>query len=345
MDPAIVSVHSKMVTALKSSDTESLYNLSSVELHNKLDSFHIRWKQTIKRVRYEYPAAEKEKALTQLAVEVADKVNNGKELFVHLLELPTDTPDGAVNQGLEIAEHVVNEDRAVVTTKAGEVFEYVLENGQWRCSLLHNQWESYSSLKRLEGNIKTANENLDSWRVASRETTDQRKPEGAFNTIIQAVGKGYRMTVYTVLSKDTVALLKKGSDDATQLRSLLKRHYPKDGHRREFLVKRQIDWTERVTDGRSLFAILWDTGRLKMDLKLERESKVKSVIPSEKNANLVVIVAGIDGPGDQYEMMRQSDGLWKLQSLETAIRAKAVGPIASAITELKKLSEPVEPAP
>ncbi len=344
-DPALVAIHSQMTEALVSVDTETLYVLSSSELHTRLDDFHGRWEKTVQRVRKEYPTAEKEKALKQLAVGVSEKVENGKELFVHLLELPDGPVDGLVKQGLEIAELVLNGDRAVVTTKAGEVFEYRFENGQWRCTLLLNQWESYPSVKMLENNIKIANANLDSWRVASRETTDQKKPEGAFNTIIQAVQKGYRMTVFTVLSTETIRLLNQGAKSAVALRKKLKKQMPKEPERREFLVKRQIDWSTRVTDGRSLFAILWDTGRLKMDLKIVNDTKVKSVIPSESDKNRVSIMTGSKAGDEQFEMIRQTDAFWKLTSLETVIKAKAVGPILRAIAELEVPSEPAATTP
>jgi len=344
-DPALVTVHTQMTTALIAADKETLYALSSADLHTRLEDFHSRWDQTVQRVRAEYPESEREKALKQLAADVSEKVGNGKELFVHLLSLNEDLTDGLVQQGLDIAELVLNGDRAVVTTKAGEVFEYRNENGQWRSTLLLNQWESYASVKMLENNIRTANANLDSWRVASRETTDQKKPEGAFNTIIQAVQKGYRMTVYTVLSAETIRLLNDGAKSATALRKKLKKQMPKEPERREFLVKRKIDWSTRVTDGRSLFAILWDTGRLKMDLKIASDTKVKSVIPSDTDPMRVSIVTGSKAGDEQFEMIRQADSSWKLTSLETAIKAKAVGPIRGALAELATPSAPTVTKP
>jgi hypothetical protein len=345
LDPAVLAAYQHFVQALKADDREALYAQSPVALHARMDVLYLRWKTVVARVREEYPEAEKIKTLELLAATIIDRTSSGKDLFMALLEDLLEPPGPPELQGLEVADLIVRNKRAIVTTKAGEVFEFVTDQNQWRCTLLDNQFtgDTYTSLKMLEANMDTVASNLDSWRVASRDTTDQTRPEGALNTIVQAFIYGKRMTVYEVLSEATTQLLAEGARLSGTLRKQLKATNPKPDSYREFLVQRSLEWVARVVDGRSLFAILWDTGRFKSIFPLTRSSKIQSVLPGQGGG--AVVLVRTNSEQSRYTMRVNKDGKWKLQDLESAVREVAVQPIQRALEALKQASAPAETVP
>jgi hypothetical protein len=345
LDPAVLAAYQQFIQALKADDREALYALSPTALHTRMDALYLRWKTVVARVRDDYPMAEKTKTLELLGASVIDTTSSGKELFIALLDDPPEPPGPMEFQGLEVADLIVRKERAIITTKAGEIFEFVTDQQQWRCTLLHNQFtaDTYNSFKMLETNMDTVESNLDSWRVASRDTTDQTRPEGALNTIVKAAVHGKRMTVYEMLSGDTIQLLADGARLADSLRTQVKAKNMKPDASREFLVQRSLEWVVRVVDGRSLFAILWDTGRFKSIFPLTRSSRIQSVLPGQQGG--AVVLVRTNSEESRYTMTVNKDGKWKLLNLESVVRDKALQPIKRALAALKQVNEPAETTP
>ena len=337
-DPEVKSAFEAFVAAIKARDAGRLYELSPPSLAEEMDGLQAELVALVGRVEREYPKSDRDGTLEALGPVAARSARTGRELFIALIDFDAVSVSAAVDRGLEIERIVVSGQEARVETRAGEIFQFVRVNDQWRCTTLLSQLEVYASLKRLRANMKVAATNLDRWEQATAENTNVRKPEGAFNVVVEAVRRGARVKVFEMLDEVSRKHLTSGLETIQKLQKALEKRYPNLAERTAYLQSHSATWVERVADEKSLFAGLWDAGKLESSLPFTGQVTLHKVdLVDEKKAR-VHFETG-NGAETQH-LVRTPDGLWRVAWLEPVLLREAVRAMEAELRAVPPIATP-----
>lgn len=331
-DPEIVDAFDSWVGAIRAKDAGRVYDLSPRSLHEKVEALHAELSAIVLRVKKEYPKAGRDAALEHLAADIVRGAQDGRALFVGLVDFSRVSFGAEIDSGLKVASVTRGESEATVTTAAGETYRFVLEDDTWKCAAMLTQFETYSSLTMLRANMGIALQNLDSWSRATQETLSMNKPVGAFNVIAAAVARGRRVTVYENLDEASHAQIKEGLAKVRALQAAAANHFKTDAAHHAFLKERQLTWVARVVDEKSLFAHLWDSGKLAAELDFGPNPTVKEVRNLGSNKAVVVLDAG--GKAMDCQFTRDLAGNYQLAQLEAALERESVRKVQAAMNAL-----------
>ncbi len=268
LDPEITAVHESFVAAIRAGDVAKLYEMTPDEARAYFDKLWSTWFDVATRVKEQYPAHERDAALEALAWERLKDLDSGRAMFTALIDFDNLNAgaDSGVERGLKPVSIQRGDGEATVETASGERFRYVLEGETWRAATILAQLERYPTLKRLRANLKVAHANLGTRARASAESTDLRKPQGAYNVVLLAVRRGARVMLFQQLDDASRKHVEAALAVIKQLQEATEKRFPGADARRTYLASRNIAWIERVADAPGLFAGLWDEGGLKAAL-------------------------------------------------------------------------------
>ena len=322
-DPDVVSAYESFIVGIKTGDGGRLWDLSPPELHEAVEKLRTDMMETAALVREEYPASDQDIALQNLASELYDGTESGREMFVRMFDKESIDVDENVERGLEPVVVRVNGAEAVVVTRGGERFRFEKVENEWRCTTLVAQFEAWPPLGRLRKNAKVAQKNIQSWRRNKQETTDRSKPVGAFNIVLEAVRRGARVTVYEQLDKGSRDILKKAYEQCLALQKALEKRFPAKSARSKHLATRNAAWIERVANEKTLFALLWDQGKFQKVLPpSEGDAKVlRAEAQADDTSDVIVATAA----GEQrYRFSRVLGGEWRFAHLRSTIEREGL---------------------
>jgi hypothetical protein len=321
-DTEVVAAYERFVAAVKARDADQLYEQSPVELHEQMADLFARLKAIQERVSRDYPESSRDEALEAVGAHLTAGFSTERDLFRVLVNFDGLTSGEAVQRGLEIEEVRVEGDEATVLTRAGEAFQFVRADDGWRVTTVLSQLQSNGSLARLRGNIQIASDNMDQWERFASSTYDSSRPEGLLNIIRASVGEGRPLMVYQHLDEASRNHLIRGLEVAKGLQTALDTKYPQPQERQQYLNSRQMVWLERVADDKSLFAVLWNEGRFRSDLPLEKDTVVQRVEPLDGTRRKVVLANG--DRTFEYSIVQIVGGHYRFAGLEPALQREAV---------------------
>ena len=321
-EQAVRDAFNGFIKAIQAGDGAALYRISPKELKDKVDALYVDLSKLVEQVKREYPKAEVAAMLQGLAADLIKGCDGGKDLLISFLDFSAVQRGQQVAHGLEIEDLWAGEFKASVSTRAGETFILLLEDGAWRCNSLLVQLDKNPSLRTLRANMKTVSANLEAWKQATRETTDLSKPAGAFNIIAKAVRRGARVKVYELLNETSIKQLNNGAELVQKLQRAIEKKFSRIANRQAFLKKHGLLWIEKVRGSKALFAGLWDSGMLKEQLPLLKEVTIRAV---RMKADQTAVLTVATGDGEhRFSFSRLSSGQWRLDSLEDVILREAV---------------------
>jgi hypothetical protein len=331
-EPAVVDAFQSFVAAIRAQDAGRLYDLAPKALRQKLDSLHTELFELVVQVEREYPKAEVAATLEGIAAELLDGAESGRDLAKALIDFSALHGGAGTDEGLAINTIWVGDEKASLTTRAGETFPFFREGGAWVCGTLLIQLDQNPSLKRLRANMRIVAKNLAAWKSATRETTDQTKPAGVFNVVVEAVRRAARVKVYELLDAESLKLLEDGSAAVRRLQHALEKRFPGRAQRAAYLVKRKLAWIELVRGPKALFAGLWDSGNLKNELPFIKEVTIRAI--HIRNDSTALLTAATGAGERRIEFKRATNGRWKLSALVPVLHRVAIRGMETELTTL-----------
>ena len=322
-DPAVLTAYESFTNAVKAGDGGRVWELSPPELHSMVEELRDELIAVAALVREEYPTSDRDLALQNLAAELYEGTETPREMFIRLLDKDAMSADGGTDKGLTPVEVKVYGAEAVVETKGGETFRFELYGDDWRCTTLVAQLEAWPSLVRIRKNAEIVRRNIKSWRRNKQETTDRSKPAGAFNIVLQAVQRGKRVTVFEQLDKTSRETLKQAYTACQQLQKQLEVKFPAKAARTAYLEGRKSQWVEQVANEKTLFALLWDQGKLAGELP-PAAGDVKVLRSESTSDDSAVVVAATKDGERRFQFKRVLGGEWRFANLQAAIEREAL---------------------
>jgi len=314
--------YAAFTNAAKTNDAGRLYDMSPKAFRDRVDKFYLELSTLIETVEREYPKAEVEVTVENLAKPQVSGAANGRDLVIALVDFSGVTKSEDVDDGLAIDEIGVSGTEATLTTRAGEVFNFIQENNAWHCNSLAVQFDRAISVTKLRANIKAVNKNLAAWKKATRETTDQTRPEGVFNVLTRAVKRAARVKIYELLAPNTQGHLKHAAELARNFQKVVDRKYPRKRARLDFLKQVKLGWITGVAGDKSLFAAMFDAGLFRDELPLLKAVTIREIRVLKDDT--AILVAATSGGDKKFEFQRLPTASWRLLSLEPVIVREAV---------------------
>jgi hypothetical protein len=348
LDKELVSAHDRFQKAVSGTDSATLFEMSPAVFRQTMQTRYVEWSKMVQRVEAVYPEALKRDILSRLHVSLLQGVTDGKSLFISLVNLGERRDSEQVSYGLEAVRTHSDGNNGTVTTRAGETFDYVKEDDEWKCLLFQKQFRKNESWNSLIENMKTAAHNLNVWKDSQFESFSTKDPIGQTNVLLYAINQGNHTAVFNILDKPTKALMRKGWLKVKQVRAALAKRVPERKVRQHLLKTKKLSWMLRVRDDLSFFAALWDDGRISKSLSVSLATRVQCTRVEPTGGTIVVIANGVRKPqlcasGTSLLFRPDSKGVQRLASLKNAISKFGLGPIDAKLGGLLKAPTATQP--
>ena len=332
----IASALDATVTALEKADWQALWEVSAPDARDELLELHRQIHLALAAAERVYPDANRERARAAVGRDLvtdipADDPGAGPRLLARLFSPAAMRLDERARDGLYSSSAMVDGDRAIVHTAAGESFTFLRSPEGWRSRLILDIVEQNPRIAVLRENVRAVLEADKDRAKAWKHSLDPAQPQGAFNVARAAMAESPRNADLLRALLDTAArdalveAMERGREAQKQIqRQVARRDRP------PAYEQAGLKWHVEADSDRALFASWVRSAGF---TALAPDSPPARIDGDPATGHLVVVTEA----DDQVPMVLQ-DGTWRLEGLAPRLRTALVAP---AMTVLQ--AEPAKP--
>lgn len=297
-DPALAEAHGELVRALGARDSGALFDLSPPEFRREMEALAGQLAGAARLLDQAYPRADAQVIWRHAGLALLDAGPTGRDVFVTLYGFSGFRWGEDVQNGLAGRSAAIDGDRAVVSTAAGESFEYLRgDDGQWSSTLASQTWAGSEVKELLLENLEQLHKNAAIVRAQIHSVLDPRQVAGAHNTLRQAVAKADYERVYSLLDKPVRSDLDGIVGDVVEGRA----------------AGRRLSGAGSITNALALLKRFWKTPAFASGLPEGDEAKIADIdLPGSDHAIVRTLA------GDRLEYRRGAQDVWRLAELPSA---------------------------
>ena len=328
---AVLDALAATVQAIESRDWRQVWDLSAPAAREELIALHGELTRAVAAVDQVYPTAERARARAAVGEPLVEDipigaVDAGPRIVARLLAPDAVRLDDKARAGLQARGAVIDDDRAVIHTSAGETFTFRKDHsGRWRSRLVMDILDQSREVQVLRENaaalVEAARERREAWQ-ASR---DARQPQGAYNLTRAALERRPydAATLFALLDGPAREALVEALRTARDAQKAIQRRTTRK-HRPAAYAMHGIALHVAVDSDRALF-VAW-TESDGFSPPLADDSPPARVEETSDGAAVVLTESG-----QRVPVSRDADGMWHLAAMVAPIRASLVAPAAAAL--------------
>ncbi len=189
----------RLVTALRARDARAVFTLSVPEFHKYFEDLQADLHKADTAIRRHFPRWEQRRLRERLLLDRVGGVRDGLSLYLLMTDMRNLQAGAEVQSGLEHDPPTVTGDRAAIRTRAGETFTFVRTPDGWKTDIYLKVVRGLPLIQTLRENLATLEANVRRLQELYGASRDPKSPEGAFNQLVDALGKKDARIIDTLL--------------------------------------------------------------------------------------------------------------------------------------------------
>ncbi len=331
----VTATFERLIESIHEQDADGLWGLTTDHLRRFVTDLNTELNEAERLIRTYFPGWQHDELRSRLALERLGGAADGRELFTRLLELERARADAGVRAGLEHDPPDVQGGHARIRTRAGETFAFIrATDGTWRAEMFDNL-RHQPLVVTLRANAQTLRENVaflrEMYRVSQRPST----PEGAFNSLRDALVKGKGRVVIELLDAPAREVLEQVRDKLHASYTGASSGNSRRVHRQRLqaaLAETHLDEVsleEALASQHSLFQALVDNETLGALFGIDSDSAIYLVRLISRTEAVVVTTEA-----DEFLFESGPTGHWQLAQMDDLLRAALLEPLEAALAAL-----------
>lgn len=328
---AVTDALDSMILAIEGRDWRQVWDLTAPAGQADLLALHAELHAAVRAVPEVYGLDDRAAAAAAVGDALIEGIppgapDAGERLISRVLAPDAVRLDEKARAGLYARGAVVNEDRAVIHTSAGEAFTFQLDaQGRWRSRLvmdiLNQSREVVVLRENAQALLAAAAERRDAWQTSR----DARAPQGAFNLARAALERQPidAATLFALLDQPARDTLLDALETARIAQKAIQRRLPRK-QRDEAYAAAGLELHVSAASDRSLFEAWCDSDGFK---PLLPDDAAPDHVDGDDGADTVTVVTA---EGARVPMSRGEDGHWRLAGAAAVLEAALLEPARQA---------------
>ena len=333
-DAKVVGVLTATIEALEKADWPTLWANSAPTVQNDLLAFHRKLAGARERVRQTYRAEARVEALELLGASLlADLPLDGDEAGPRLLERLFERGVLRIEERIaRLARSTavtVSDERAVLHSTTGQVYNFVLTTQGWRSMLLSHLLDNAIIMTRLRESMTAFERRIDEDQRRWRQLTDPTEPQGAINLArIAALHAPVDVeTLWALLDAHAREALRSAFSLLQDLRSRLAKTMSRRARRAE-LEKRALSKLADAKDPEDLFRLWCESSTFRPPIG-SGEYPATMATPPAQGFSVVSLTSG-----RPVQLSATATGTWQIVGVEAILQAALVAPLQRVLNEI-----------